>query len=231
MSGKLGGAVGSTARGGIQYLRKLVIPSNPRTTLQTAIRNAVSSASAVWASILTEEQQQLWWDFAEGSQTGKSLFSKVNQPRLYAQNTGRAKNPDGSAPTNPLTYLGDPPESLSAVFTGIALTVDASSDTLIFPAIPAEEPWMDNATAGTPAIMYVFVSAGQNASRFSRQHPYQLVAAVVFEAETGVTPTAINLADLGIPTVEDKVMYVKVVVQNPEGGLSVPQETRITVLP
>jgi hypothetical protein len=231
MSGKLGGAVGSTARGGIQYLRKLVIPSNPRTLLQTAIRNAVSSASAVWASILTEDQQEAWWDIAEGSQTGKSLFSRVNQPRIYAQNTGRAKVPAGTAPTNALTYIPDPPETLATVFGGIAITADASANTLILPEVLGAEAWRDGSTALAPSVMYVFVSAEQNSSRFSRQHPYNLVRAIVFENETDVTPAAIDLDALGFAVIEGKVMYVKVIVQDPMGGLSVPTEDRITVLP
>lgn len=231
MSGKLGGAVGSTARGGIQYLRKLVIPSNPSTALQTAIRNAVSSASAVWASVLTEEQQEAWWDLAEGSQTGKSLFSKVNQPRIYAQNTGRTVKSSGGAPTNPLTYLADPPETFAAVFGGVVITADASANTLILPSILGTETWRVGSTADAPSIIYVFASAEQNSSRFSRQHPYQLVKAIVFENTTTVTPAAIDMDALGFAMIEGKVMYIKVVVQDPLGGLSVAQETRTVVGP
>lgn len=231
MSGKLGGAVGSTARGGIQYLRKLVIPSNPRTLLQTAIRNAVSSASSIWVNILSEATQTAWWDIAEGSQTGKSLFAKVNQPRLYARNTGRSKKPSGAALTNVLSYIETPPASLATDFAGITATIDDSANTLILPLIPGGEPWRVDAATDTPAMMFIFVSASQNASRFSRQHPYQLVRAIGFEDVADVTPAAIDLAALGLATITGKIMYVKIIVQAVLGGLSVAQETRVTVTP
>lgn len=232
MSGKLGGAVGSTAKGGIQYLRKLVIPANPSTFLQTAIRAAVSSASAYWKSVLSEEQIQAWWDVAEGSQQGKTLFAKVNQPRIYAQNTGRVYTPAGVLTELSLPVKVLPPESFSAPGHAIDYTVDASANELTIGALPDDAEFSIGAAADNPAIMLVYASTGQVPSRLSRKNPYNLVAAVRFPAATdSFAGFDIDLAALGMPTIEGYVMYLKTVFISPGGGVSVPLEQRIELVP
>ncbi len=237
MSGKLGGAVGSTARGGIQYLRKLVIPSNPRTLLQTAIRAGVASVSSLWLT-LDEAAIQSWWDLATGSATGKSIFSKLNQPRVYVANAGRAKSIAGATlnPTPPY-FLATPEATLNG-HEGTTVefippqlpVIDDSANTLALGTIPADVPLTVDCDADNNAVVYVYVSAAQSATRLSRQHPYQLAQAYVLITDGANALTAINLAALSLPTLEGRVMYVKVYGQDAAGRLSIPQEYRVTIV-
>jgi len=69
-SGKLGGAVFSRNKGG-NYIRNYVKPTNPKTALQTAVRQIRSQTSKAWAA-LDQEIKQAWSDFAlENPVTGK----------------------------------------------------------------------------------------------------------------------------------------------------------------
>ncbi|MBM3854282.1 MAG: hypothetical protein FJ399_14170, partial [Verrucomicrobia bacterium] len=85
--GKIGNQVAAKARGGIQYLRELVVPKNPRTFLQSAIRAAVSAVASYWTNNLTQEEREQWANVATGQQTGGTRFSLVNNPRRYSLNT------------------------------------------------------------------------------------------------------------------------------------------------
>lgn len=228
MSGKLGGAVAARAKGGIQYFRALIIPTNPSTFLQTAIRSAVSSVSAAWQSVLTELQQQAWFDAAEGSQSGKSLFGKLNQARIYANNTGRVTDDAGLATTD-FNLITEPPESLSTTVSIPTATIDDSANTLDIGTIPGGS-WNDDASSGAGSAVFVYMSAPQQASRLARKGSYMLVRAFNLENAGDFDTPAINLAALGIPTVAGYVAYVKVYVQDPYGGVSVPVEQRVTIV-
>lgn len=230
MSGKLGGAVGSKARGGINYFRALVIPTNPSTLLQTAIRQAVQSVSSLWQNVLTETQQQGWWDIATGSSTGKTLFSKVNQPRIYATNTDRVTTNAGVGTTIVPAYLTDAPSGGLAVDFALdnAPVIDDPSNELQLGTIPAGN-WNAGADGTHKALVFVYVSGPQDPSRFARQHPYQLVRCLAIAVATAPAITDIDLSTYGIPTVEGKVCYVKVYAQDKEGRTSLPIEYRVTI--
>lgn len=229
MSGKLGGAVGAKARGGVMYLRALVIPTNPSTLLQTAIRSAVQSASAIWQSVLTELQQSNWFDIATGTQTGKSLFAKVNQARIYAANAGRITDEAGTEAVFEPPYFADAPTDGITVpfFLNTPPVIDDSGNTLDI-GEASEGHWNINATGAAEAGVYVYLSGPQSPSRNARQHPYQLVRAYAIGSDGDITFTPINLATLGIPTVAGKIYYVKVYAQDDKGRTSLPVEYRVT---
>lgn len=228
LSGSIGGATAAKAKGGIQYLRARVTPVNPRTFLQTAIRSAVTSVSSAWQNLLTETQQQGWWDIATGSQQGKTLFAKVNQPRIYANNTDRITDSSGSD-TDPLALIVNAPESTSTSWVAPAATIDDSANTLALATVEAGD-WNTGADAPTPSVVYVYLSGPQLPSRFSREKPYQLIRAYTVDVPDPVELTAINLAALGIPSVTGRVFYVKLIAQAPDGRVSTPVEQRVTVV-
>jgi len=58
-SGVLGTMVASHNKGG-QYLRALAIPTNPRTSRQTAVRNIMASLMVVWSDTLTAAMREAW---------------------------------------------------------------------------------------------------------------------------------------------------------------------------
>lgn len=147
MRGKLGGAVGSVSRGGVQYMRSLVIPSNPRSPYQTAARLVMTAIAAAWTNTLTGLQRAGWTSIAEASSSGIDAYVKSNSIPML---TGAAR-------------LDDAPDSLSleAAVVVAAPTVDASAHTIV------------TATAEPTAVDYaVFISAPQPASRAAQEHPF-----------------------------------------------------------
>lgn len=224
MSGKLGNMVASTARGGITYFRALVTPRNPATLLQLALRAALVSAARYWKETLTESQQEAWWDVAEGGQTGQTLFQRVNQPRIYAVNAGLA--------TPPFVVVTEPPETTSTPLTPpTSIVIDDSANTLTFtPSV--DDQWnAETVDAGKVSGLFVYASHQQSASRFSRQHAYRIIG-TLSRAEgdpTFNTAQVINLAPLGFTTQAGKVMYVKFVAQDQNGGVSIVFEQRVTI--
>lgn len=78
MSGKLAGAVASKARGGIQYFRTLVQPSNPRTYLQRQVRAALSSIAGAWRSTLSGSQRAAWLAIAKTGESGIDRYTAAN---------------------------------------------------------------------------------------------------------------------------------------------------------
>lgn len=229
LSGKLGGLVASTARGGIGYLRKLVDPSNPNTFLQNASRNAVSSAAAYWRTIMNDAQRELWWDIAEGSGTGASIFTRLNQPRFYTNATGR-QVVEGTG-TGPLAVITAPPDGTSVPFNGATIVIDDSANAMSVSGLEVTDAWQADADGGASqfAVMYIYASHQQSSSRLSRQHPFELITAVLVGDPTA-TFASIPLAALGFTTEAGKVMYVKYYVQDIAGRTSTPIVERITIV-
>lgn len=64
MSGSLGGIVASHNAGGA-YFRSKVIPTNPNTTFQQAVRAAMSTLTNVWQNTLTQAQRDAWKTYAD----------------------------------------------------------------------------------------------------------------------------------------------------------------------
>lgn len=232
MSGKLGGAVASKARGGIQYFRKLVIPRNPRSFLQTAIRNATAGVSSAWKATLTQTQRDAWIATESGGATGQTLFMNVNNPRIYAENANKTVDVAGVAASPTWSRIDTPPASYSTLFTDpTTQTIDVSDDAIhITGCNPADTLFTDTA-AGKPALIYVFASRPQSASRNSRQYPYQLIATiqVLNTDEPTDVDVSIDASSAGFALVAGEVMYLKLQGQHPLGGLSVPLEGRIVI--
>lgn len=236
MAGKLGNAVAASARGGITYFRALVTPSNPNSFFQNAVRLALAAASAYWRTTLTEDVREQWWDLAEGSQTGQSLFVSVNQPRVYGVNNGLLQNiTSGSLPPGEQIYVSTPPDGFATSISDLDLTIDASDNRVNIPAFNEADDWLTGGNVAlsedAPAIIYFYASHEQSASRFSRQHPYRMIAAMAvsdLDELTGIH--TIDLEGQGFATVAGRVMYVKYIVQRPDGALSVPVQKRITIV-
>lgn len=147
MRGKIGGAVGAVSRGGVAYLRSLIIPSNPRSFTQTSVRLVMTALAAVWRGTLTDLQRAGWESISPPSSSGIDSYLKANaQPTL----AGMAREDDA-------------PDSLALVTLPLtAPVVDASAHSITFTAIGAD-PDID---------VNVFVSAPQRSSRLSRQFPF-----------------------------------------------------------
>lgn len=146
-SGKLGGQVASTNKGG-PYLRTKVVPHNPQTVSQQAVRSLLTNVSKTW-STLTSAQIAAWNAVVGSWQTkntlgntmtldGKNLFTKLN---INLANVGEAQ-------------IVDPPLPAElSIITGLALTATAPATMSLAwtsGAVPATEAWLTRATVGVP---------------------------------------------------------------------------------
>lgn len=188
MSGKLGGAVASKARGGVQYLRKLSIPSNPRSQYQTTIRLILTAIAAAWRSDLTGTQRSAWEGISPGQSSGIDSYVKANTNILLAGET----------------RVDDAPASLALATDPLALTSVTAATRVVL---------LD--TAASVDIQFnVFVSRPQNASRLARQHPYTFAGTVPAAGTSVVIPVGHPAAGL----VAGDIVYVRVVQYGVSGG-------------
>jgi hypothetical protein len=228
-AGAIAGAVAAKARGGITYLRARVIPSNPSTSFQSAIRSAVSAVAARWSSTLTQAQRDGWNGKATGKQTGQTLHAKTNNPRFYANGTDRRVTPAGVAESSNLNAVNVAPANVTASFTPPTVSIDATADTLEI-AWNTTDPWYtETVAAGKNALAMIYITPQQSPSREARQFPYQLAACLV--RKNGGTAMAgtltIELADLGLVADEDQISYVKIGIQQSDGSVSLHSIDRV----
>jgi len=123
-SGEFGKALVFSVWKGIQYVRKYVVPENPRTALQTAQRQKFATAVANWHAL--NSIRQLAWKAAASTlkMTGFNYFVQ----QALKQNSSNPDIPGGDN-TPP-----DPPTNLHAVGMsgGVKLSWDPS---------PSEDTW------------------------------------------------------------------------------------------
>jgi hypothetical protein len=85
VGGSIGGATAARAKGGVDYLRARVAPTNPNTARQQVVRTALGLLSSAWRTTLTQTERNSWNALAEGTPTnGLSLFNKGNVSRGQA---------------------------------------------------------------------------------------------------------------------------------------------------
>lgn len=174
ISGKLGGLVYSHNSGG-QYIRMHVIPTNPGSVFQQAVRNFVSTLTTAWRDTLTANQRSQWNVYAFNSPllnrlgesrpiSGIAQYLRCNVPRLQASlaRVDAAPVIFGEAPA-PATVFFD---NFSAGAFGAA-TFDVNWT-------PASEPW-DNSLG---AALLLYTSRPQNVSVEFFKGPYRFADSV-----------------------------------------------------
>lgn len=77
MSGSIGGQVHSRNRYG-KYIRARVVPVNPNTALQVAVRAAMALLTARWSSTLTSVQRIAWNLYASSVLVQNKLGEQIN---------------------------------------------------------------------------------------------------------------------------------------------------------
>ncbi|HRQ71568.1 MAG TPA: hypothetical protein PLU35_00910 [Phycisphaerales bacterium] len=206
MSGKLGNTVAAKARGGIQYFRALVIPSNPQSESQSAARSALASAASYFKEVLSDAQRALWRQVATGTQQAITLFTKSNSYRYRA----------GFEPVN------SPPLSFSTPLTRPDVVVDASDGELHITNLSATDPWNITPGLGQPKkALFVFVTEPQPSSRAANPKNYRLAEIVTREgADPPVTSVDVDLAALGYSLTAGDRMFVRMVAINGVGAVS-----------
>ena len=184
MSGKLGGIVGATARGGVLYARRRVDGSNPQSPAQALVRSIISTLSSTWQNTLTESQRNGWASKAKPEESGIDVYVRANFQQLL---TGLA----AATPTAPASVaLGDTP--ITAV--GEYDIADGELDITL--------------PAGTQTQYAYYLSKPQNASRAAQQFPFTY-AGNAGAGDTELTISSVEGILAGITV--GQVFYIRLV--------------------
>lgn len=210
MSGSAGSLVASRNRFG-SYFRTKVIPVNPNTIRQQAVRTFFTTLVVLWGNTLDDAQRALWEQYAEGVPirgeilTGQNHYIRSNVPRLQIGATRIDAAPtilDTGAPVTSIEVLTDP------VFNtlGVNLAADGYSSTFNV---------VGGASDDGDIIFYLGNVIGTAINFY--KGPYQLVQVLpIAEAATSADLTALFTAaanDNGDPItgqrrgVRARVMY------------------------
>lgn len=184
MSGSMGGLTASRNRGG-QYFRQRVIPIDPATSKQNAVRGYLASAVVAWTSVLTAAQRTAWATYAANTPrtgplgnevilTGQQAFIGAFVPRMQA-----AASVPADAPT--LFNRGEPIAGLETIngSTVGEFGVDSTSASTQF-------NMMNNCDDDGDALLFIGPPVGPGVNFW--KGPYQFAQAVaVIDASNTAT--------------------------------------------
>jgi len=223
LSGTLGGIVASRNRYG-SYFRQHVIPVDPATSLQNAIRTDFTTLVNLWTNTLTSTLRDAWNTWAANTPftdvigneifiTGQNAYIRSNVPRLQA---GLARQD-----TAPILFNnGNPPTSVQGILGGIGigdvLPIDGAT-------ISMQVNVAGNASDNGDLIFQV--GKPLNVARNFFKGPYQFVAATAIAAAAasaniidGVAIPATTSGPLALA--EKRPMRIRIAYD--DGRLSVP---------
>lgn len=179
-SGSVAGMTFSHNKGG-PYIRARVIPTNPNTIYQQAIRTYVASLSNHWLTTLTDAQRDAWEVYASNVEilnalgdpinlTGLNHYIRSNVPRLQAA----------------ATRIDDAPAEFNiGEFTNPTMLVDSATD-IASVGFTNTDAWA-NETGGH---MFVSLSRPQNPSINFFKGPYRYAAKIDGDPVTPPTSPA-----------------------------------------
>lgn len=206
-SGKQGGIVWSHNASG-PYVRNRAIPTNPNTTRQVEVRNAVRALAILWNNTLTQAQRDAWDVYAANvswlnrlGQTitlnGLNHFIRTNT-QLVALNFGRVD----AAPTI---------FNIAAAELVLGCTASEATQQLSI-TFDDTEPW-----ATEPgSFQHFFMGRPQNGARKFFGGPYRYVTSVA-----GVTPAVSpKLATSPWPFAEGQRIWLRTRIMRADGRLS-----------
>jgi len=211
MSGKLGGHVFATNKGGA-YMRTKTTPNNPQTSYQSAVRATFAQISSAWSS-LTAAQRASWNSAVDSFKktdifgdlkvpTGKALHQRLNQNLLLK----------GSAI---LTLAPNPAEVLTATLTSIAV-----DDFDVFDVNFASTP------ASGSVLVYTTPSLSQGTEFVKNKLRYISTTNTIAAGSLDIG--ADNKARHGAPTLGSKV-FIGIRFMNAGGQVSPMQIVSTTV--
>ncbi len=207
-SGSVGGLTASRNAGGAYY-RARVVPTNPNSTFQQAVRAAMSNLTSRWLSTLTDAQRAAWKAYSDNV----PLIDRLGDPRnvgalpMYIRsNVPRIQAGLSIVDDGPTTFnLGDfTAPSFTATVLGTAIgTVFTNAD-----------EWANE----DGAAMLVFQSRAQSPSINYFKGPYRLAGQVL--GDSGTPPTSPQADAAVFPFAADQRVYFRAVVTRADGRLS-----------
>ncbi len=214
LSGSIGGLTASRNRGG-QYFRARVVPVNPATVFQMAVRGFVAQLTNAWLGILTLAQRQAWDAYALEIQipnalgdprnvSGIAMYVRSNVPRLQA---GLARVDDGP----PIDGLGLSTNPAFDNFVAAATTFDVTFGTGIF-----DDPWANE----TGSAMLVLASRARNASINFFKGPYRFAGLIA--GDDTIAPTSPQTFTSPFPFAVGQRVFIQTRVSRRDGRLNLP---------
>ena len=208
-SGSMGGMTASHNRFG-QYLRSKVVPVNPNTSRQVAVRNYLATLAIRWKQTLTAAQRSAWETYAVNTETidnlgssrtltGLNWYVACNSLRLLA---GLAIVDDG------------PTEFGLAQLSPVSAAVTGSNDTAAVTFANTDQ-W---ATEVGGALL-VFGSVGKSPSISFFAGPYRYANKVAGAVSPPTSPANIVLVDNVAAT---QKVFLKAVAIQADGRISNP---------
>lgn len=210
-SGSIGGITYSHNRGGM-YQRARSIPTNPNSTAQQLVRNAMASLVAAWTGILTAPERLAWETYAVNTPvsdtlgdpltlTGQQMYIRCNTPRVAFGATRIDPGPTvfGNESLAPITIAVVGPSAT------IAVTFD---DTETWPQLD-------------DCHMIVQASRGQSASVNYFGGPFRF--ADIFDGVTAIPITSPQNATSPFVYATGQKLFVRARISMADGRLSSPQ--------
>lgn len=215
VSGKVGGSIFSRNKGGA-YVKNRVVPLNPDTNFQSAVRAIFASISQAWSG-LTQNQITAWnnavGDFPYQNRlgekktlSGKALFQRLNDNLL---NIGESLITDVPAPDAPSSVIASNEAPVFDIGTGDAFSFELQ---------------LSESTSNAKAVLECTapLTPGTNNAnnRFRKLAVSSALSAATTVDEEDFAATAADLVDayearFGTPAVGEKVKFrVKIVSTN-----------------
>lgn len=209
LSGSLGGIVASHNKGG-PYFRNRSIPTNPSTSFQQTLRNAMTVLTTAWNDDLTVVERDAWQTYADNvpltnrigesrNVSGQNMYVRGN---IVALQTGFPRQ--DTAPT--VFNLGSFTEPILVSADATAQTAEVS--------FTNTDAWANE----DDSAMLVYLSRPQNPSINFFKGPYQFAGSIDGDAITPpVSPSTINSPFL---ISDGQTLFMQIRVCRADGRLS-----------
>jgi len=161
--GSVAGLTYSRNRGGL-YTRARVVVTNPNSTRQQDIRNAMSQLSEYWLTGLTADQRTAWSNYAANVQVRDKLGALIH---ISGQNHFLRSNLPRQQASLPIVADGPTVYTLPAIVPPSFTASEATTDYTI--SYDDVEAWC----AETDAAMLIYEGRPQNATRVYFRGPYR----------------------------------------------------------
>lgn len=220
LSGKIGGIVASHNRGGA-YFRLAVVPTNPNTLFQQAVRTAVAALTAAWQDTLTQPERDAWQVYADNVEVVNRIGEKVNISGIahfIRSNVARLQNGLVSILAAPTRFnLGQFAKGNANAASQAAQSID-----IVFGATIPVDPWISEAGS----FMLAYVSPPQNSGIKFYKGPYRLAGSLQGDPIPPVSPFVVT-APFSIT--DGTRVFVRTVVVYADGRATTPILTNALV--
>lgn len=210
ISGKQGSIVFSRNASGA-YVRNRVIPVNPNTTYQQAVRNRVGVLTSRWLDALTALQRAAWANYAANVPRTNRIGLPVNLKGLnwyIAMNSFRLQAGLPIQDTAPVLFT-------MATYTLPVPGVASQATQTISIAYTNSDDW---ALDGGAMSFYLSRPANPTVNYF--KGPYRVAATVL--GNTITPPTSPEVVPAPFPISQGQVLFSRINVTNPDGRIGAP---------